>query len=693
MHDQPDASASPWLLPTPNLRWDAEDSPHSDRFDDIYFSRAGGSAETEYVFLQRNDLEQRWRALDPHRPGLFVIGETGFGTGLNFLAACALWRRCAPPGWRLLFVSAERFPLDRAELERALSPWPQYRELSAQLLASYPPRLPGFHRRELDEDIALQLLFGDAIEQFDALADTRAPTLPAGARVDCWFLDGFAPSKNPEMWNPALFAALARLSQPGTTFATFTAAGFVRRGLQAVGFEVERVPGFGDKREMLRGKFITASAEAALNTVTAADYWATPPMSPATTARHAVIVGAGLAGSHTARALARRGWRVSVLDRADHIAAAASGNPQGVLYTRLSTQDSTLSRFALSSFQHALAHYRARFDSDELRDQGDLCGVLQLVDAEEWRKLRQAFGGERHSDWLQFVDADTAGAVAGCPIPQAALWFPNAGWLAPAALCARNLQHPLIDLRLNCNVSALQREAGIWLLQTNDGVIEADAVILCTAHDTATLLPSSSPMNQPLPTKPIRGQITQLPATQLRHTPRCVICHDGYLAPPLRDEPGADLTIGATFDLRDSDTSVRSADHRRNLQQQTDALPELLLHAPEQIDSAALMGRTSFRTATPDYLPMAGAVADVAVLRERFGALASNARKVIAAEPAWLPGLYVNIGHGSRGLTSTPLCAELLAALLCGEPRPIPRDLQQALSPARFAMRDLIRGR
>lgn len=686
MHNQPDAPASPWLLPTPDLQWDPQGSPHSNRFDDIYFSRGGGSAETEYVFLQQNALEQRWRALDPQQPGLFVIGETGFGTGLNFLAACALWRRCAPAGWRLLFISVERFPLAHDELERALAQWPQYAELSAQLLASYPPRLPGFHRRELDDDIALQLLFGDAIEQFDALADSAAATLPSGSQIDAWFLDGFAPAKNPEMWNPALFAAIARLSKPGTTFATFTAAGFVRRGLQAVGFEVERVPGFGDKREMLRGKFIIASAEVAPHTVTSTDYWATPPA--AANSRRVVVVGAGLAGSHTARALARRGWQVTVLDRADHIAAAASGNPQGVLYTRLSVQDSTLSRFALASFQHATAHYRARINHDELRDAGDLCGVLQLVDAEEWQKLQRAFGGERHNDWLQFVDTDAAGALANCPIPQPALWFPNAGWLAPATLCAHNLQHPQIDLRLNCNVGALQRNGDIWLLQTNDGVIEADAVILCTAHDAATLLPNAA-----LPTKPIRGQITQLPTTQLRHTPRCVICHDGYLAPPFRDALGNELTIGATFDLRDSDPSVRSADHRRNLQQQADALPELLATAPDTIDTNLLTGRASFRTATPDYLPIAGAVADVNTLRERFGALASNARKLVVAEPAWLPGLYVNIGHGSRGLTSTPLCAELLATLLCGEPRPLPRDLQQALSPARFAMRDLIRGR
>ncbi len=678
-------AASPWQLPTPDLQWDEQGSPHSGRFDDIYFSRAGGSAETEYVFLQQNDLETRWRALDPHSPGLFVIGETGFGTGLNFLAACALWRRCAPRGWRLLFISAERFPLTRGELERALAQWPQYAEFGARLIAAWPPPLPGFHRRELDDDIAVQLLFGDAIDQFDALADTRAPLLPAGTQVDCWFLDGFAPAKNPQMWSDELFAALARLSRPGATFATFTAAGFVRRGLQAAGFAVERAPGFGSKREMLRGRFVGADTQRSVDGFTAADHWATPPA--ARSARHAVVVGAGLAGSHTARALARRGWRVTVLERAGRIAAAASGNPQGILYTRLSTQDSTLSRFALGSFQHAVAHYQTRLGTD-LAGAGDLCGVLQLVEADEWEKLRQAFGDDRHGDWLRFVDAAAASAIAGCPVPRPALWFAGAGWLAPAALCERNLRHPLIEVRLQCNVDTLQRTDDRWLLQTSDGDIEADTVILCTAYENVKSLPDSSFMNQALPTKPIRGQITELPSTLLRHTPRCVICHDGYLAPH-----GDGLTVGATFDLRDDNPAVRADDHRRNLQQQADALPALLAESPDAIDCDSLHGRTGFRAATPDYLPIAGAVADVAALRERFGALAGNARKVIAAEPAWLPSLYVNVGHGSRGLTSTPLCAELLAALICGEPRPLPRELQRALSPARFVIRDLVRGR
>jgi len=185
----------------------------------------------------------------------------------------------------------------------------------------------------------------------------------------------------------------------------------------------------------------------------------------------------------------------------------------------------------------------------------------------------------------------------------------------------------------------------------------------------------------------MRGQISLLPPTLLAQVPRTVICHEGYLAP----QADGGLCIGATFD-KDTEPQLRPDDHCRNIDSLARALPALLQpHA--RAAAPTLEGRVGFRCTTPDYLPIVGAAPDIPALRERFAPLARNARQSVAAAPAWLPGLYVNIGHGSRGLTSTPLCAELLASLIAGEPRPLPRALVQALSPARFAMRDLIRGK
>lgn len=680
---------NPWTLPSAQLTWSEDGAPRSVEFGDVYFSREGGLDETDYVFLQQNRLRERWQALDTQNPGVFVIAETGFGTGLNFLAAWQLWNSMAPRGWRLCFISAEQYPLTHDQLTRALAAWPQLVVLSEQLLMAYPPRIRGFHRRELSADVTLQLLFDDAGQGFDALLDSAAD-LPNGFAVDAWFLDGFAPAKNPGMWTPQLFRSIARLSKPDTTFATFTCAGHVKRGLREVGFDVRKVPGHGSKREMLRGVFSNRAVEQIAepivartfpqNRVPAIEYWAQPPF--ACKKQRVIVIGGGLAGTSTAHALARRGWPVTLLERGDTLAGGASGNPQGVLYTKLSPQDSALSAFALLSYLHALDHYRQLQRAGVLdANAAQWCGVLQL---ETDARLREVFADQ--TDWVQALDAETASAIAGCVIPlsnqkKAALLFSRAGWLRPALVCAALARHPLIETRLNCNVRSMTRADDGWSLQLDAEVLHAPIVVIASANDSNHIHPDAH-----WPVRPMRGQITSVPADWIAQMPRTVICHEGYLAP----EHDGSLCIGATFD-KDDDSALRPQDHRRNLQSLMSALPAVLKdNTLARADE--LEGRVGFRCTTPDYLPIVGAVADTPAMRERFAMLARNARSRVDTPGAWLPGLYVNIGHGSRGLTSTPLCAEHLAALITGEPRPLPRTLAQALSPARFILRDLIRG-
>lgn len=671
-------TSSPWHVPTPDLAWSPDGAPFSRDFGDIYFSRDDGLQETEYVFLQQNHLAERWRALDPGQPGVFVIGETGFGTGLNFFSAWRLWRECAPATWRLHFVSVEKFPLDRTQLATALQQWPQFAQQSVQLLREYPARVPGHHRLRIEPDIVLQLLFGDAEAMLDTLHDSAAPELPNGFAVDAWFLDGFAPARNPAMWSEELFAHIGRLSRPGTTFATFTVAGAVKRGMQQAGFAIEKFAGFGTKRQMLRGTFAAPVATATPARVRAVEYWAWPPAP--TTRQPVFVIGGGLAGTSTARALAERGWPVTLLERQPQLGAEASGNPSGVLYTKLSVQAGTLNRFALHSYLYALRLYRTHLEAHP--QDGMPCGVLQLTDdTEQWQALREAFAG--HDEWVQCIEADRASELAGCTIAQPAVWFPQAGWLKPAAICAAAARHPLIDVQLNCTVHALEQRDDGWLLRTDTGELHAGIVVVAAAADARALLPDAA-----LPLKPIRGQITQLPPGWLREQPRTVICHTGYLAPT-----ATGLDIGATYDLRDADPAVRPADHRRNVEALAAALPGVPVVPEDASAYAQLTGRVGLRCTTPDYLPLVGAVADTDRLVRQCAPLARNANTPLAEPGAMLPGLYVNVGHGSRGLSSTPLCAELLASLICGEPRPLPRELVQALAPARFLVRDIVRGR
>jgi tRNA 5-methylaminomethyl-2-thiouridine biosynthesis bifunctional protein len=217
--------------------------PFSSRFGDVYFSADSGLEEKRHVFLQGNRLKERVAALSAGES--FAIGEAGFGTGLNFLCAWQLFEQSAPPGAGMDFLSIEKYPLGDDELCAALALWPALQPFADALLARWPQRVPGWNRWHFDGGrVRLTLVFGDVAEVL--------PQLPDG-NVDAWFLDGFSPAKNPEMWSEEVLTGIARASRPGATLATYTCAGWVRRGLQQAGFAVERATGFGRKREMLRG--------------------------------------------------------------------------------------------------------------------------------------------------------------------------------------------------------------------------------------------------------------------------------------------------------------------------------------------------------------------------------------------------------------------------------------------------------
>jgi len=227
-------------------------TPVSEHFDDVYFSNQDGLAESRYVFLDKNRLSERWQSIsdDEACPLSFHIVETGFGTGLNFLAC---WQRYnaifskSSNKPKLVFSSFEKFPLTRVDLIRALANWPELNALTPDLLQQYPAEVSQDTRIKLQGgDIELKILIGDVNERIGSI-DTQS------MMADAWFLDGFAPSKNPDMWTQDLFANMARLTKPGGTLATFTAAGFVRRGLQEAGFSMSKHKGFGIKREMLAG--------------------------------------------------------------------------------------------------------------------------------------------------------------------------------------------------------------------------------------------------------------------------------------------------------------------------------------------------------------------------------------------------------------------------------------------------------
>lgn len=656
--------------PFAQLSWSEDGQPFSTRFDDVYFSRESGLAETRHVFLQHNDLSRRWRALPPGTR--FCIGETGFGTGLNFLCAWQLWDELAPADARLHFVSCEKYPLRREDLQRALALWTELTPWADQLLAQYSDLAPGWQHFNLaDGRVTLTLLIGDVLD-----------TLPQlDARVDAWFLDGFAPVRNPDMWQPALYAQLARLSAPSATLATFTSVGEVRRGLQAVGFEMRKVKGYGRKREMLCGTLAGAGAGAA-------DWsapWLARPESPAGE-RSALIVGAGLAGCATALALARRGWQVTLIERHDRAAAEASGNTQGILYCKLSAHQTPLSRYVQASYAFGLRLLHQILPQGQ--DSWQACGVLQLCtdDRERQRQLALAEQGYPES-FLCAVDADQASTLAGVAVNRPGLFFPGAGWVHPPSLCRAMLQHGNIRLLTHSEAMSLQHRDGEWqaLDEKGGSLARASVAVICSANDSQRFAQTAE-----LPLKPIRGQVTQLPATSSSKTLKTVLCAEGYISPARHDEHH----VGASFRFDRLDTEPSSEENHSNLQLIGQLSPELAGHLQlETLDADRLPARSALRCTSPDYLPLIGPVVDAQAFRERYAELAKDASRQPTAPAPWYPGLYINAGHGSRGMISCPLSGELIAAWLNDEPLPLPADVVAAVHPTRFMLRRLIRGR
>jgi len=591
-------------------------TPYSETYGDIYHSAHGGPDQAQHVFLGGNNLPQRWRGRDR-----FVILETGFGLGLNFLATWAAWAADPQACRQLHFISVEKHPFSAADLAIAHAAWPQFAALAKELRANWPLALSGFHRLELAGGrVVLTLIFGDATRELGQIE----------AEADAFYLDGFSPARNPELWTPDIAKALARLATPGATLATWSVAGHVRAALDGAGFDLEKRPGFAGKRQMLCGRNRSRR----------------PPRQIPPTDRSAIIIGAGLAGSTVAESLGRRGWQVTVLERAAEAALGASGNPAGVLRPWPSADDNRLARLSRAGFFASLALLHRLGPGVAWQ----ACGVLHLArdaaHAEQQRRAVTALAAP--DDFLQWVEADAASRLAGLPLPAGGWYFPGGGWVAARSLCTAALNAYPDRLRLRCNapVDRIVRSDSSWQAEDASGQVLATApyLIIAGGHETARF-----PALAHLGIRGARGQTTHLAAPELTALAR-VVCRSGYLTPALANRH----VLGATFIEDDPDPTERLQEHRDNLA----TLRRLLIDAP-QPDPAALHGHVGFRPLTPDRLPVLG----------------------------WLPeapGLGVASGYGARGLVWCALLAELLAASVEGEPLPMERDLVRAVSPQRF---------
>jgi len=618
-------------------------TPYAPVYDDVYHSRAGAIAQARHVFLGGNNLPERWTKRDH-----FVVVETGFGLGLNFLATWAAWQaqaadeRCT----RLHFVSVEKHPLLKADLIRLLEPYKS--ELASPtieaLIESWPILAEGTHRLEFEQgQVVLTLILGDA--------ETALPQL--AARADAIYLDGFSPAKNPDIWSDRVCQTLARLSGEGTTLATWSVNGALRRRLHECGFELNLTPGFAQKREMLCGQFKERR----------------PHPNPAMTPGHALIIGAGLAGTATAERLAARGWRCTILE-AHTLASGASGNKAGVIRPQPSADDNLLARLTRAGFLATLARLEQLEISGNPVDWNP-CGVLHLAKDADQATLMQRTVAQLNapSELLNWVTQAQASELAGIPVVAGGWWFSQGGWVNPSDYCQQLLKASGAKLIENAPVASLTPDAHGWLAHNDKGELlaQGDIVVLANATAIPTL---AAPFSDTLPIRPARGQTTVYNAPP-GPAPNTVVCRSGYWTPSINGES----TSGASFLIDDTDLTIRSSEHAANLNMLDGISPGATKTLPTT-DTSQLRGKVGLRPVVPDRLPLVGQVPSRHAAERRSLSRAARAR---------VPGLYVNSGYGARGILLASLCAELLASQIAGEPLPLSKDLVRAIDPMRYA--------
>ncbi|MDH5711101.1 MAG: bifunctional tRNA (5-methylaminomethyl-2-thiouridine)(34)-methyltransferase MnmD/FAD-dependent 5-carboxymethylaminomethyl-2-thiouridine(34) oxidoreductase MnmC [Gammaproteobacteria bacterium] len=644
------------------IEW-RDGQPYSPGYDDIYFSAAGGREESEYVFLGYNNLATRWHELVAGEH--FVIAETGFGTGLNFVLTLQAWQEHKAAGHipadaRLHYIAIEKHPVSPEDIQRVATSWPDLADCFDELLSVYPLPVEGDHCRSLlGGAVYLHLKFMDII---DALEQSHL-------LADAWYLDGFGPDRNADIWNERVFELVEKNSRQGATLATYTAAGFVRRGLQLAGFTVSKVKGHGKKREMITA--VLSNKKPVQNRAPWYELEKTDCHN-----RQAVILGAGLAGLTTAWSLVQRGWQVTVIDRHKDVAEETSGNPAGLLMPRLSIDNKADAQFYSSALLYA-AHCLDQLQKSEEERFWFHEGVYSIFKTGKTEKIIESNGYPEQ--FMQLLTGSDIPDVINAANASVSL-LKEAGWASPKRICEQLVKVCGEALTLiEKNVNDIQKIEQGWQLLDEQGrsIILTDVLVL--ANGVAI---NQFEQLAWLPVLSVRGQVTEIPATEKSTMLNRAVSFDAYVTPAHNGKHIA----GASYHVGDNNTALTQAEQDENMQRLEQCLPGLFT------PPGKLNGRVGFRAVSEDRVPIIGAVPNKQQFQQDYIELHHGRPNAQYPGASYLSGLYVNVAHGSRGICSSFLSAEILASMIVNEPLPVNKVIIDQLSPARFLVRKLRRG-
>ncbi len=619
------------MIKQANIKWN-NNVPISQSFDEGYFSISGGLQESSHVFLKGNNLPSAWENMD-----IFTIGECGFGTGLNFLNVWNLYEKSQKKPKELYFISVEREPLSLEDLKKVNSAYPKLESYAKKLHVKYPPLSEGLHFLDFGQ-VKLMLYFGDIKKAFSNIT----------CKINAWFLDGFSPSKNPDMWDKDTLSLIKNLSANNATLSTYSVARVLRDNLNSLGFQVRKKSGFGRKREMLVA-YVENKNQIKQKP------WFYPPKK--STHKDVIILGAGIAGSSLAYRLAKRGWEVTVIDRGEKAGSGGSGNHCGAVTPLITSPFVELGQMYEKAFLQAVDFYKDI-------GIGTFEGLKHYVYNKSYEK--------RWEQWNKIKSS-----IFTCKKDSIGKYFEvfDGGYLQPFLAC-QTLINSFNNIQFypKHEIQSLTCKDDIYEIKTDKKTFSSSVVVVALGVESEKLLSVHSYALQK-----IRGQVTWLPKVLDTKEP---LCAKGYVCPYV---DGKQL-IGATYIKDDECLDVRNEDNAENLLHVKQFLGD------EVFNLDKLKGRVSFRCSSNDRFPIIGAVGNVEFYKKEYKALPWKKHKPhLFKNASYFPNLFISTAHGSRGLVSSILGANMITSMLEGLPLPIEDNLYNNLHPERFTIRRLQR--
>lgn len=673
-------------IKTAKVSFNEDGAPFSQEFDDIYFDSNQGCTQSVQVFVESNNIPHVWQ---DHIGETFVIAETGFGTGLNFFLTVdrfIKFKQQTGSTLKLHYISTEKYPLSKSDLASALALWPEYAKYTDEFLSQY--QLSDLRQTFsfANIDVVLTILFSDSAKAFASLET------PKQGLVDCFYLDGFSPVKNPDMWNKGLFLQLARIAKKSATLATFTVAGIVRRGLEDVGFKVNKV---AHEKPGMENDESRAEKSQSLSAV----YVGLRKGKPLTgfkvrerteSSKHATIVGGGLASACAALSLAKKGIQVTLFCQDEQLAQGASSNAIGAIYPLLHQNKDPISDFYQQGFERSMALYQ------ELLDQGynfshGFNGLIEVSYKDALVKRQSVFAQKQvwPKELIHGISAEQVNDISGVEVNHPGLYMPRAGWVCPPELVNAIMKAALDTGKVKIKtkrklITATSLENERWLLTFTKGQKQEQKqvqnLILCPGADGLTI----DVLND-MPLSIVRGQVSQMKTNSKINNLKTVLCHKGYLTPVNENVH----CIGATFDKDDSDLSPRTIDDTYNIDMLQRCLGDIGQWTSEDIQAS----KARLRCCTPDHLPIVGRLPNVELHKQYYAHLSKDKNWHYKQAAPLKNGLYVLTGLGARGLCSAPLLADILAAEICNHDQPVNEEMLFNLAPNRFVIRDLIKSK